>query len=299
MNRSTSAGLLTSLALAAGVGSPGAAQTLIEVDAPVSGDAALHAPVAGISFTVPPGFQGAWDPEVEGLVLESSDGMILGLWGWSEGEVEEAAGAIEARLSGLGLRLEERGEPTVGDAELMALFAAASAEGPGFLAAAIRRGDDGNVFAVAVLGGPDEEDAVQAVRDTVIGSLRLTRPGAATWRAEVEGAVLSWSSSGSDMSSGTTTATGASSSTASIALCPGGVYRYSEESESYVSIEGVSASNASSDGHAGQWWITANLAGQARLTLEASDGRVFYWSVEEADGAYLIDGYRYVVSGSC
>ena len=77
------------------------------------------------------------------------------------------------------------------------------------------------------------------------------------------------------------------------------MYRYAEESESYVSIEGMSASNSSSDGHAGQWWITADLAGQALLTLEASDGRLFYWGVEEAGDGFLIDGYRYVVSGGC
>ena len=101
------------------------------------------------------------------------------------------------------------------------------------------------------------------------------------------------------MSSGTTTATGASSSDATIALCGGAMYQYVESSETYVSIEGMSASNSSEDGHRGQWWITADLAGQAMLTLEATDGRVFYWSVEESGDGVLIDGYRYVLTGSC
>lgn len=298
MPRSGSIPFLPAVILMLCTGGPASAQVPITTSGVVQAGP-VAAPMAGIELEVPDGFAGRWDEDAAGVVLESREGMFMGLWGWSEGDVEEVAAAVEGRLAALGLRLQEADAPILTDTELRGVFDAWSEEGRGILAAGIRRGAEGNVFAVAVLGGPDARAAVERTRDDVIESLRLTRPGAAGWRSEVEGTVLRWSSSGSDMSSGTTTATGASSSEASIGLCGGSMYRYVESSESFVSIEGMSASSESSDGHAGRWWITADLAGQAMLTLEASDGRVFYWSVEEAGDGVLVDGYRYVPTGRC
>ena len=275
------------------------AQVTIAPGASIPGGQPLTAPLAGISFAVPDGFTGGWQPDAAGLVFESADGMLLGAWGWSEGTVEEVVNVIDGRLVEMGLQTAPRDIVEATEEALTAVFDVRSANGTGLLNAAVRRGEDGNIFAVAILGGPGSAADLQQHVDAVLASLEFTRPGASTWRAEVEGVVLLWSSSGSDMSSGTTTATGASSSEATLALCPGGVYRYSESSESYVSIEGVSASNSSADGHAGQWWISADISGQAVLTLETTDGRVFYWSVEETADGVLVDGYRYVPNGSC
>lgn len=74
---------------------------------------------------------------------------------------------------------------------------------------------------------------------------------------------------------------------------------YESSSETYVSIAGASASSTSSDGHAGEWWLVADLAGQALLYLEADDGRVFAWDVVERGEDVLVDGTAYGVSGGC
>lgn len=275
------------------------AQTLITVDGAIPGGSTMASPLTGISFTVPADFSGGWDPETGGIVLQSSDSFFVGLWGWSEGTVEEASAEVEARLQNLGIGVGMLDDPILTEDELTGIFSAQSSDATGFLGAAVRRGPAGNVLAIAVLGSQEARAQVGDIRDAFVESIRFTEPGSARWRAEVEGAVFTWSSSGSDMSSGTTTATGASSSTATLSLCGGGMYRYSESSESYVSIEGVSASSESSDGHAGAWWLIADLAGQAILEMETSDGRSFFWFVEEDASGYLIDGYRYQLTGSC
>ena len=276
-----------------------AAQTPVTLDGVMRSGMTMTSPTTGIQFTIPDGFGGGWDPETGGIVLQSDDALFVGLWGWSEGTVEEAAYEVQARLENLGVSLAVEGEPdTTGD-QLTGLFEAYTEEDTGLLGAAIRRGPSGNVIAIAVLGSSAAAGPVAQARDALVESLRFGAPGAAAWQAQVQGAVFTWSSNGSDMSSGSTTATGASSSVATLSLCGGSVYRYAEESESYVSIEGVSASSESSDGHAGAWAIFADLAGQAILELETTDGRAFYWFVEEDANGYLIDGYRYQLTGSC
>lgn len=276
-----------------------AGQTPVTLDGPMQSGMVMVSPVSGIGFTIPEGFSGGWDPETGGIVLQSNDALFVGLWGWSEGTVEEAAFEVQARLENLGVSLAVEGEPdTTGD-QLTGLFEAYTGEATGLLGAAIRRGPGGNVIAIAVLGSSEADAIVVNARDALVESLQFGTPEAATWHAQVEGAVFTWSSSGSDMSGGSTTATGASSSVATLSLCGGSMYRYAESSESYVSIEGVSASNESSDGHAGAWAIFADLAGQAILELETSDGRAFYWFVEQDANGYLIDGYRYQLTGRC
>lgn len=278
---------------------PAAAQVALDPSSVLRSGTEVAAPLAGFEFTVPEGFQGEWDAEVGGFGLQSAQGLLAGIWGWSQGEVGEVAGAIEAMLAEGGLRLSPRGDVEFSEERLQGTYDAWLEGSRGILKATILRGEYGNVFAVAVLGAGEQEGDIVAARDAVVASLQVARPGAADWRRDVEGTVLTWSSSGSDMSTGTTTATGASQSQATLSLCGGEAYRYEESSESYVSIEGMSASNSSSDGHTGQWWISADLAGRAILTLDATDGRYFYWIVEDEGESYLIDGYRYRVTGGC
>ena len=66
-----------------------------------------------------------------------------------------------------------------------------------------------------------------------------------------------------------------------------------------MGIEGVSASSSSSDAHAGEWALVADLGGNVTLYLFASDGRAFEWSVEEANEGVFVDGYLYRPNGQC
>ena len=263
-----------------------------------SGGTALVSELTGVSFRLPAGLQAQWEPDVQALVAVAPD-LLVGVWAWSEGSVEEVAEEVGRLLAGQGIQAQPRAEIEVSGDGLRGDFDAVTAQGAGLLHAVVRQGPSGGTVAIAALGAPDAAARVRAIVSEVEGSLGWATPGAGAWRSQVQGAVLSWSGSGSDFSPGTVSASGASQSRASIGLCAGGQYRYDESSESYVSIMGASASSSSSDQHLGQWWLIANLAGDALLLLEATDGRYFRWPVQEADGGYLIDGYRYILSGSC
>lgn len=256
---------------------------------------ALTSPLTGIGFSVPDGFAGQWDAEGKVLGFQSET-VIGGVWGWSEGTVEDAAGEVEARLSAMGVQLSPRDDVQIGPEVLSGTFDALSPDGRAVLSAEIRQGPQGQVVAVAALA--EAPASADGFVDALVSSLAWSAPGAAQWRPDVEGAVLRWAGGGSDMSSGVTTATGASQSEATLAFCNGS-YRYSESSESYVSIDGVSASSSSSDDHAGEWYLVADLIGVPTLYLFATDGRLFEWSVEESGEGLLIDGYLYRPAGSC
>jgi hypothetical protein len=43
----------------------------------------------------------------------------------------------------------------------------------------------------------------------------------------------------------------------------------------------------------------ADLLGNATLVLEASDGRLFHWEVQERGEAVVVAGETYGVAGSC
>ena len=263
-----------------------------------SGGALLVSALTGVSFRLPPGVQAQWEPDVGALVATAPD-LLAGVWAWSEGSVEEVTEEVGRLLAAQGIRTQPRGDVQVTNDVLRGDFDAATEQGLGLLHAVVREGPSGGTVAIAALGASDAGTRVRRFVTEVEGSLEWATPEASSWRAQVEGVVLRWSGSGSDFSPGTVAATGASEGHATIALCPAGRYRYEEASESYVSIMGASASSSSSDQHAGQWWLVADLVGGATLLLEATDGRYFRWAVEEAGDAYLINGYRYAPTGSC
>jgi hypothetical protein len=259
----------------------------------------LSSPLTGTAFQLPTGFRAEWDSALGALLALSADGAFGAVWGWSEGSMEEAAGEVGSRLDRQGIGLQLRGEPQVTATEIRAVYDATSADGQGVLHALIRQGPLGGVAVIAGMGAAvSEASAARFVAD-VGNSLEWTEPGAAVWRQQVVGAVLTWSGGGSDPSTGATTATGASSSSASISFCSPSQYSYRESSESYVSIMGASASSTSGDEHTGAWWLISDLSGVPLLVLESADGRAFRWSVQESGDGFLIDGYLYRVTGKC
>lgn len=278
------------------------AQTPLTADALHPGGTRLSSEAAGVSFTVPEGYRGGWDGDLQGVLVAAPGGPLLAaVWGWSQGTLEEAEGVVGQRLEAAGIRGQLREAPEGEDGrEARAWYDVVTSDGRGLLRAVLRRGDAGNVVAVAALGSADGEAAVSDLADRILASLELAVPGAAAWRAEVEGTALSTSSSSSDYSPGGAGGGGsaASESRSTLQLCRTG-YAYETSSESYISIEGASASRTSGDAHQGAWWLVADLLGNATLVLEAQDGRAFYWPVEERGEDIIVDGVAYGTSGGC
>jgi hypothetical protein len=81
-------------------------------------------------------------------------------------------------------------------------------------------------------------------------------------------------------------------------LCGNGQYAYQERSETYVSIEGASASSESSDEHMGTWTLVSDIIGNGILVLEATDGRYFQWSVREEGNTLNVEGSTYYLQRS-
>jgi hypothetical protein len=153
--------------------------------------------------------------------------------------------------------------------------------------------------AIAAMGTAAVETHLNQFVDDVSTSIRWTAPAAAQWPRLLQGRVMNWSSADSNMSTGGGgTATGASQSLASISFCSS-EYQYTESSESYFSIEGLSASNNSSDEHSGEWTLISDFVGNPTLYLDSSDGRSFAWSIVENDDGWMIDGYLYRPAGRC
>ena len=299
VSRTVGYAILGVLALALTAGRVAGQSREIDPDGLYPAGTRLTSPLTGIAFQLPAGFRAEWDRDLGALLALSADGAFGAVWGWSEGSVDDAAGEVGARLDQQGITLEVRGEPAITPTELRAVFEAMSPDGGGVLHALIQQGPRGGVVAVAGLGAEVSEATAARFVDEVGRSLEWTQPGASVWRDQVAGAVLTWDGGASDLSTGSTTATGASSSSATISFCSPDQYAYRQSSETYVSIMGASASNTSSDEHAGGWWLIADLSGRPLLVLEATDGRTFQWTVEEAGDAFLIDGYRYRVTGQC
>lgn len=293
---------LLAAALLAAAPEPARTQTPIAAGTAWGGGTELVSAPAGIAFALPDGFQAEWDADLLAVLMGAQGGEVLAaVWGWSEGTAEEVEAVIGERLAAAGIQASLRGEPEIEENEARAYYDVMTPEGRGLLRGVIRVGEHGNVVAVAALGGPDAQAAVTNVTDRILGSVRMEAPGAAAWRDEVSGTVLTTGSSSSNYSPGGAGGGGssASQSTSTLQLCGGRQYAYQTESESYISIEGMSASSNSSDGHQGAWYVVSDLVGTPTLVLEANDGRVFHWSVAEHGNDVIVDGTAYGVSGGC
>jgi hypothetical protein len=145
--------------------------------------ARITSPLSGITFSLPAGYAGQWDASAGAVIVQSPTPVIGGVWGWSEGTIEDVALAIEARLAELGIQLEPREAPTTTPRGLRGIFHAMTPKGPALLAAAVTQGPSGNVVAIAAMGAPEAESDLVGFLDAVSSSLEWTQPGASAWRS--------------------------------------------------------------------------------------------------------------------
>jgi hypothetical protein len=234
----------------------------------------LTSPLTGVTFRLPEGFRAEWDPALGGLLALAPSGVFWGIWGWSEGTVEEVASEVGRRLEEQGITLEARGAPEFTDEGFRGVFDARTATTLGVLLAVIRRGPDGSVVALVGLGESAAQAQAEAFVEGLLATLEWSSPGVMAWGREVTGFVLRPAA-----------APGDAADAAALSFCSPTLYAF----------RGPSTSTE----HTGAWWLVADLAGTATLFLEASDGRLFQWAIEAWRDGFRIDGRAYTVSGAC
>jgi len=254
----------------------------------------------GVSFAVGEGFQGAYDNKVHAFVMGAfpRPQYLLGVFAYSQGEVDEVADAVAGHLHDVGIEVSPQPGGTATARRASGWFDAMTPGGAQLLYGVVTRGTAGNTVAIIALGPASQREQLEPAAEGVMQSVRFAEPGAAEWNRGAGGHVYLRATSGSDYSPGATSGSGASGATAQLDLCSDGTYGYEYHSETYVSIEGASASSESSDQHTGRWELVADIVGDATLVLDATDGRQFSWPVAEAQEGVMIDGTSYSVSRS-
>jgi hypothetical protein len=267
----------------------------------ITGGLTIASPEVGIALTVPAGFAGAYDADLWGIILASPKaGTRLGIWGASQATVDELVERVGEVLAEQGIEVTGEESRQTAPGGFDARFTALTAEGPALLLASLRAGEHGNAVAVVGLGRPADTDRLRSSVAAVVHSINWRRPLAREWRAQLAGLRLSGGSSHSDYSPGGAGGggSGASASQTTMDFCSDGTYGFESQSETFISIAGASASSSSGDAHQGQWVLVADVAGRAILVLSASDGREFFWPIEETDQGARVNGSAYTSQAS-
>jgi hypothetical protein len=285
---------------AAAIAVPACAQTAPAAPGtPYRAGTIVTSAATGISFTVPDGFEGAWDDDAQGIVLSNGAGLTIGIWGVSAGTIDGVADEIGGLLASIGLQLTLAEEPRRGDLTT-ALFHAQSAQERGYLVAAMRQAPSGAILAVGVLGA--DQGILRSTGEALARGAHFGDAEAAQWAARAAGLHLAGRDGGSTSSrGGVGDAYNVSRTEAELTLCRSQEYSYQSRSTSSMSVAGVGdAESNSSDAHRGQWSLLGDLVGRALLSLESTDGRSFLWSVEETENGAVINGFRYEATpGPC
>lgn len=262
---------------------------------------AVESPWTGIGFTVPAGFTGAYEPQVETFLMASADRSILvALYGASEATLGDMVAYVEGRLDAVGIQVGAGG-PTRQEADFAQARYVAIVDGaPRALHVAIRIGKHRNGFAAVALGPSGADASLAKTVSGIVDGARWTTAEAASWRTRLAGKVLYRSGSGSDYSSGGAGgyASYASNTKTRIDFCGNGAYRFESSGKSHFSTDAGSVESDNNDAHQGRWWLVADLVGRAFVSLEANDGRSFIWSIEETQDGANVDGASYSVAAS-
>ncbi|MEZ4696550.1 MAG: hypothetical protein R2832_09050 [Rhodothermales bacterium] len=255
----------------------------------------LRSEFAGITFRIPEGFVAQYDPESSGVLMQrATDGVIVGVWGFSEASVDELGAAVVELIAKQDVSLYPEKQERIDERSLDATFRAVTPQGIGRLVGSVRQAETGNAIAVVALGSEQSGDLPDVV-DVVTASVAWKQPSALEWKELLAGRAFTGSKNDSDYSSGGAGGYGSYASTdkSLLAFCDAETYAFSSESESYFSIDGASSSSVSSDAHRGRWWLVADLAGQAFLILESTEGEGYRWPVSEGETGLIVNGRTY------
>ncbi|MEZ4426019.1 MAG: hypothetical protein R3E98_21670 [Gemmatimonadota bacterium] len=291
--------LLAVVGLAA-TASPGrlSGQEVIHVGGRYPAGTVVLSPATGVGFRIPAGFTGHADPE-SGLFLLRGSGMTAAVWAYSQGSPSDVADVVLSDLDELGLSLTPD-QVHIQETTMRASYDVWSEEGLGRLHGVVVQGPHGADYAVAVLGGRGEDEALVSALAAVSGSITWSAPDAPSWVAQAEGVVLTGGDeSGTSVDQGDGTAGSfVRESTTELTLCRDHSYQWRSEGVSYFSSDAGSASSEHSDAHAGTWALTFDLVGGAWLILEPWDREERVFSVEISGEGVLLGGRAYVVSAA-
>ena len=201
--------ILTGVALFAG---PVAAQEQLQEGRTYQAGTRVVSAPAGVSFAVGEGFQGAYDDKVHAFVMGAfpRPQYLLGVFAYSQGEVDEVADAVAGYLHDVGIEVSPQAGGTATAGRASGWFDAMTPGGAQLLYGVVTRGTAGNSVAIIALGPASQREQLKPAAESVMRSVRFAEPGAAEWNRGAGGHAYMRGASGSDYSPGATSGSGAS-----------------------------------------------------------------------------------------
>ncbi|MCA9838382.1 MAG: hypothetical protein KC422_15810 [Trueperaceae bacterium] len=257
----------------------------------------LSSAVTGVSFSIPQGYIGAFEPteQIFALVANDQSGLIV-VEAASNASAEELATALLTEIAasfGDDVQASVIAGPTQQGDTLSITYNIAG----NILHTAARQGSAGN--AVVFSGYSNAQSITQTV-DALAASSQFSSPQTGASSLNPGGVDFYNNSNDSYYSpGGVGDGSFAGQTERSYTFCSDGSYGFQYSSESFVSVDGAgSMSSTDSDTHQGQWRLTYTLMGTPTLILQATDGRFFTTKLEQVPEGYVIDGYLYQASRS-
>lgn len=262
----------------------------------------VSSPWTGVSFVVPQGYRGGYDPDAEGFVMTSAKKDYLAVYALSAAAPEAFAEYLLEALGKQGMQLQLKGEPKQTESTLSAQAVARTAQGQLSFYFTAKQGQAGNLLAVAGLAAPRDEAALKKVADGLLASGQLGVPQAEAWKRELGGVLLTLKNRNSAWSRNpnpSRSATFSSNTKESYVFCSNGQYTFSTKTERFLSNSAGYIESTDSDGHSGEWTLIANIIGTPILYLEASNGKSFEYVLRvPGQGSLALDDRIYAVGSS-
>lgn len=235
--------------------------------------ASLSSPATGLSFMTPRNFRGAYDSKTGTFFLKNRDGLLLGIYGFSEATLDEVTDVVNTAVKKLGMTLTLEEKENLDANTVIATFQTTSPQGKGIMVGITEIGKNNNALAIVGFGKAEKKEHIQKKLKRILAQVEWKKPEVRTWQKKWVGTGLSPSGSA------------ASGSETKITFCSDSSYTYQTKSESIQ--------NSSGDVHQGRWRLVANLVGETFLVLNTTNGRTFLWTIEEMETEVQINGTQY------
>ena len=259
----------------------------------------LESATTGVTVTLPSGFSGDYDADFGGYLLQTGD-IQLGLFAYSEGTVQETALAVSTALEQSGVEIQYDREPRYTESGLFEAYSGRYQSQPIALHICAVAGSEGNTFSAVAMAPEGLEARLEKLVEPLCRSVEWSMPTGRQWARLFWGRRLTAAGSASNFSQGGAGDHGAyaSGTTETYDFCRNGQYAYDYRSESFMSIEGMSASSSKTDSHNGQWWLVVDIGGKATMLLDATDGRSFEFHTREQGQGVAIGDTHFTVAQS-
>lgn len=251
---------------------------------------------AGVAFSVPAGYYAGYHPQENAFMVmsDTQPGLVI-VEALSHLDLRSAVAQLGQAFESEGATVLPQGQPTVTGNVARASFTVLSANGSLPLYVMGVAGPADNVLIVAGLGGPQEQQVVQALVENLAGGATVfqpTRASADAAAAQLSGAHL-WrrsSNSSADSNSGYL-----DSSSVDLHLCQNGAYAYASSSRFSVNVYGadgggVMGGSDSSQEEYGRWSTESGLLGPVVVLRSDQGGPDTFVALLQADGVLYVDG---------